>query len=151
MPNIVQVLKEEIRRLAKKETKALTTPMKQDVVKLKKLTAALRKHVRKLSRDNDLLLAAETRRQRNAPVIAPQDDKARITGKGIRSMRRKLRVSQMEFGKLVGVSPVTIFLWEKKNGALRLKDRARMGLLALRGVGAREAKGRLELMAKKAR
>jgi len=149
MPNIAQVLKEEIRRLAKKEAKALTSKIKKDVVNLKKSNVTMRRIVKQLWRDNDLLLNAEKRRQQNAPVIAPENSTARITAKGIRAMRKKLGLSQREFGRLVGVSIVSIFNWEKKEGALRLRDNTRAAILALRGIGAREAKRRLEMVANK--
>mgnify|MGYP001581528058 CR=1 FL=1 len=150
MPNIAQVLKEEIRRLAKKEAKALTTNLKKDVVKLKKSNVAMRRVVVQLKRDNDLLMAAEKRRQQSQPVIPPENaSKARITAKGIRAMRKKLGLSQTDFAKLVGVSVQIVCIWEKKDGALRLRDTTRAALLALRGIGAREAKRRLELVAAK--
>lgn len=146
MPNIAQVLKEEIRRLAKKEAKALTFTIKKDVVKLKKANVAMRRDVALLKRDNDLLMASEKRRQQSLPVAAPEASKARLTSKGIRAMRKKLGLSQAEFGKLVKVSTVSVGNWEKKDGGLRLKDGTRAAVLALRGLGAREAKRRLEMV-----
>ena len=149
MPNIAQVLKEEIRRLAKKEAKALTTNLNKDVVKLKKSNVAMRRLLAKLKKDNDLLLNAEKRRQQNAPVIAPETSKARLTAKGIRAMRKKLGLNHLEFAKLLGVSDPMVYIWEKKEGALRLRDNTRATILALRGIGAREARRRLEMVAVK--
>ena len=146
MPNIAQVLKEEIRRLAKKEAKAITGSIKRDVVRLKKSDVANRRIIKQLRRDNAVLLAAEKRRQQSVPVVAAGKDKARITAKGVRAMRKKLGLSQAAFAKLVKVSDLTVYNWEKKDGALRLRDEARAGILALRGVGAREAKRRLEML-----
>ena len=148
MPNIAHVLKEEIRRLAKKEAKALTGKIKKDVVKLKKANVALRRVVTQLKRDNDLLMASEKRRQQSQPAVAPENARrARLTAKGIRAMRKKLGLSQAEFGRLVKVSSVSVHIWEKKDGALRLRDSTRAAILALRGTGAREAKRRLEMVA----
>ena len=61
-------------------------------------------------------------------------------------MRRKLRLSQAQFARLLKVSPVSVYLWEKKQGALKLRDATRAAVLGLRGMGAREAKQRLKLM-----
>ena len=152
MPNIVHVLKEEIRRLAKKEAKALTSKLKKDMVKLKKSNVAMRRILKQLDRDSGLLLNAEKRRcqsQQNAPVIAPEKSRARVTAKGIRAMRKKLGVSQAGFAKLVGVSSQMVLIWEHKDGALRVKENTRAAILALRGIGAREAKRRLEMVAAK--
>ena len=150
MPNLAQVLKVEILRLASKVAREQTSQIKADAVRLKKANVILRKDVAQLKRDNSLLMASEKRRQENAPVIAPDKaDKARITAKGIRSLRKHLGLSQGDFGKLVGVTPGAVKIWERKEGALRLRDKTRTGILALRGLGAREAKRRLELLAKK--
>lgn len=147
MANLVQVLKEEIRRLARKEVKSETAKLKKDVVRVKKINVGLRRAVAQLRRDADLLINAEKRRQ-GVPVVAPDEAKgARLTAKGIRSMRRKLGLSQTDFAKLLKVSAVAVSIWEKKGkGALRLKERTRTAILALRGVGAREAKRRVEMI-----
>ena len=150
MSNIAQVLKAEILRLAGKVVREQTSKLKTDAVRLKKGNVMLRRDIAQLKRDNVLLLNAEKRRQQAAPQIAPEEaGKARITAKGIRAMRKKLGLSQAEFGRLVGVTVVAMGLWERKEGALRLRDKTRAGILALRGIGAREARQRLELLAAK--
>ena len=146
MPNIAQVLKAEICRLAKKEAKALTSKLTKDVVRLKKANVAMRRCVAQLKRDNDLLMASEKRRQQSQPVAPLTAGRARLTAKGVRAMRKKLGLSQAEFGRLVGVSTVSVGNWEKKDGPLRLKAGTRAAVLALRGLGAREAKRRLEMV-----
>jgi DNA-binding transcriptional regulator YiaG len=149
MPNLAQLLKEEIRRIARSETKSQTAKLRRDVVKVKKSNVALRRIIAQLERDNDLLMSTEKRRK--LPVVVAEDAKsARITAKGIRSLRRKLGLSQGDLGKLVGISTVTVGNWEKKGkGALKLKDKARAAIVALRDVGAREAKRRVEMVEEK--
>ena len=149
MPNLAAALKEEIIRLASKVSRQHSLRIKVDVVRLKKSNVALKKIIAQLQKDNELLLNAEKRRQLSAPVIANQKDTARISAKGIRAMRKKLSLSQAAFAKLVGVSSVAVFQWEKKSGPLKIRDTTRAALLSLRGVGAREAKRRLELVAVK--
>lgn len=148
MPNIAQLLKEEIRRISRSEIKAQTAKLKRDVVKSKKNIVVLRRIVAQLSRDNELLMSTEKRRRGLPAVVAPEDAKsARITAKGIRAMRRKLGLSQGDFAKLAGVTTVAVGLWEHKGkGALKMRDKTRVAILALRGVGAREAKRRVELL-----
>jgi DNA-binding transcriptional regulator YiaG len=147
MPNLARLLKEEIRRIARSEVKGNTAKLKRDVVKVKKSNVALRRIVADLKRDNELLMSSE-RRRKLPTTVAPEEAKsARITAKGIRSLRRKLGLSQADFGKLVGVSLVCVGLWEKKGpGALKVRGNARAALLGLRGLGAREAKRRVELL-----
>jgi DNA-binding XRE family transcriptional regulator len=77
------------------------------------------------------------------PPAAEEAAKARITGKGVRSLRRKLRVSQADFGKLIGVTAQAVVNMEKKSGPLAVRKVTRTAILAIRGMGAREAKARL--------
>lgn len=41
----------------------------------------------------------------------------------IRVLRKKLRLSQADFGKLLGTTPGAVYLWEKTLGALNLRDK----------------------------
>lgn len=151
MPNVGQVLKQEFARLAKKEVRAGTTALKADSVKLKKANADLKRRIAQLEKDNRRLVAAEDKRLKEAPQVAPQKaEKARITAKGMRSLRKKLGLSQAGFATLLGVSSQSVQLWEKKEGALAVRDATRAAIVSIRGIGAREAKARLEKMAKPA-
>ena len=62
----------------------------------------------------------------------------------IRSLRRKLGLSQKEFGKLAGVSTGAVTQWERKSGALKLRGATKTALLAIRGIGKAEARKRLD-------
>ena len=73
-------------------------------------------------------------------------DKARLTAKGMRSLRRKLRLSGQEFAQLVGVTGQAVYAWEKGNGPLKVRAKTRAAIVAIRGIGAREAKRRLAAM-----
>jgi DNA-binding transcriptional regulator YiaG len=74
---------------------------------------------------------------------AEDGKKARLTSRGIRSLRNRLRLSQADFGKLVGTTPGAVHLWERKDGPLSLRDKTKAALLSIRGLGAREAKEKL--------
>ena len=58
-------------------------------------------------------------------------------------------MTQEEFAKLVGVSSQGVYVWESKPGMLRLREATKAALMAVRGLGAREAKERLAGMAVK--
>ena len=70
----------------------------------------------------------------------------RVTAKGMRSLRHKLGLTQEEFAKLMGVTAQTIWMWEQKEGALRVRDTTKKAIFAIRDLGAREAKRRLQDM-----
>ncbi len=151
MVNIAAVLKQEILRLAGKAVRAAVTPMKKEKVALKKAVRALRKQVRKLEEDTRILMAQQERHGKLVVGAIPGDKLSiRITAKGMRSLRRKLGLTQAEFAKLIGVTQQTIWLWEKKDGALRVRQETKKAIYAIRGIGAREAKRRVQDMAKPA-
>ena len=54
-----------------------------------------------------------------------------------------MRLSQADFGKLLGATPHAVYLWEKKLGALNLRDKTKAAILSVRGLAAREAKEKL--------
>jgi DNA-binding transcriptional regulator YiaG len=144
MPNVMKVLRDEITRLARKEVKASVTKVHKPTVQLKHDVAALKRIVATLEKDNRRLQAVVAQVVKTQPAPAPADaDKARLTGKGIRSLRRKLRVSQADFGRLIGVTAQAVVNMEKKSGALAVRKGTRAAILAIRGMGAREAKAKL--------
>ena len=98
----------------------------------------------KLEKENKRLSSAMKKYQVEQ-LQKPDEEtkKARLTSKGIRSLRNKLGLSQAGFAKLVGVTTHAVFLWENKEGALSLRDKTKAALLSIRGLGAREAKQKL--------
>lgn len=148
MPDIGKVLKDEIRRLARKELRVATDVLRRDKFALKRAVAQLKRRVAQLERESRRLAAAASKRQAEAPSVAPEaGEKARLTSRTIRSLRRKMRLSQAEFAKLVGVSTFAVHRWEHRPGKLCLRRRTRLALLAVRGLGAREARARLNELA----
>ena len=145
MPNIGRVIKDEIARISRKEVKTGIGGLGKSNVNLKKIVADLKKRVASLEKENKRLIA-ETKRARPEPTQKPSEeqDKARFTSKGICSLRNRLRLTQADFAKLVGTTPHSVYLWEKKEGALNLRDKTKTALLSIRGLGAREAKEKLE-------
>ncbi|NLX20537.1 MAG: helix-turn-helix domain-containing protein [Phycisphaerae bacterium] len=145
MPNIAQVLKDEIQRLAKKEIKTPTSQLRKGLVALKRSVADLKKRISELERENRRLTATTRKRQQQQPA-APSDETASVwfTSKGIRSQRGKLGLSQADFAKLVGVSSLTVYQWERKEGKLTLRGPTKAALAGIRGIGVREARQRLE-------
>ncbi len=145
MPNIGKILRDEIQRLAKKQSKQTAAQLKGDTVALKRAVASLKRQLAQLRRDVRRLLAVETKRAKLAPAVAPeQAEKLRFSTKGIRSLRRKLKLSQAAFAKLVGVSSLAVYQWERKGGRLQLRQETRNKLAGIRGLGRREALKRLE-------
>ena len=145
MPNIGKVLKDEIARISRKEVKSAIGGLGKSNVNLKKIVADLKKRVASLEKENRRLVA-EAKKARPEPTQKPpkEQEKARFTSKGIRSLRNRLKLTQADFGKLVGSTTHAVYLWEKKEGALNLREKTKAALLSIRGMGARDAKEKLK-------
>jgi len=146
MSNVVKILKAEIARISKKEAKNATQGVGKSNTWLRKTVADLKKRLVLLEKKNKHLVAALKKFQVEQPQKPDQEEgrKARFTSKGIQSLRKKLRLSQADFGKLLGATPHAVYLWEKKIGALNLRDKTKAAILSIRGLGAREAKEKLK-------
>jgi DNA-binding transcriptional regulator YiaG len=145
MPNLSQVIKSEIARISRREIKTAVNPIKSSVVVLKKTAADLKKRMAALESDAKRLLAfqSEILAERKSTVAAASEGKARITSKGIRTLRRKLGLSQDGFAKLLGVSSQAVYIMEHKEGRVSLRSATLANLLSIRGIGKREARARL--------
>ena len=147
MPNIAKVLKEEIARISRHEAKIAVTPIRKPSMRLRKDVASLKARVAALEKENRALQALLTKIQVAQPQPASETvEKGWISGKGIKSLRKRLGLTQGELGRLVGVSNTAVVLWEKKSGMLKLRDKTKAAVFAIRGLGAREAKARLDGM-----
>ena len=149
MANIMTVLKAEIVRLARKEAKALTAPLRKPANTTRLTLADLKRRVAALEQENKRLAALLSKVPQPAPAEEPAKAKGWISGKGILSMRRKLGLSQEAFAQLVGVSPNAVYQWERKSGMLRLRSKTQAAVMSVRELGAREAKAKLAEMGKK--
>ena len=140
MPNIGSVLKEEIIRLSRKESRSQIDPTRRATIRQRREVAELKRQVAQLARQVALL----SRKALGAPVAVPADAQskpARFSAKGLRVQRERLGLSAEDFGNLVGVSAQSIYNWEHEKARPRAEQGAKVA--ALRGIGKREAKARL--------
>jgi DNA-binding transcriptional regulator YiaG len=140
--NIALALKETISRLAKKEIRTQTSKTKQavaqyrrDIAKLKREIQSQQKRVRKLE-------AERSKGTGQAPVEDDPMAGVRFSTRSVIAQRKRLKLSAEDYGKLVGVSPLTIYHWEK--GTARPRKAQLAGLAAMRGIGKREAMEKLK-------
>ena len=147
MPNVAKVLKEEISRLSRKEARSVTASLAKSNATLRSTVAALRKEVSGLKAEQKRLSLALSKLARNMGV-EPAKEEFRMTSRGVRALRRKLRLSQVRFAALLAVSPQAVFLWESKGGHLQFREESEAALRAVQNINASEARERL---AKKAR
>ena len=140
MPNIAQLLKDEISRLARKEVRAASAPLQQQIRELKKTNRQQREAINMLLRRVDQLQAlasSSTDKILKAPAIE-DDRQIRLSGTSIKKHRKRLGLSQGELGQLLNVSTNTIVRWEQDKSKPREAYRA--GIAQLRTMGVREVK-----------
>ncbi len=142
MPNIAAVLKEEIRRLARRE-------VRQQISKTRRAAAQHRREIAQLKRQLLLqerkLRALEAREGMDKSAGAEADNGippgTRFSPRSVRAQRKRLNLSAQQFARLLGVSPQTVYLWEQGKSRPRRSQLA--ALVAVRSVGRREALRRL--------
>ena len=136
MPNIAGVLKEEICRLAKKEIKA-------QVGKTQKAAAQYRRDIAKLKRlfsqqEREIKLLKKCAEQPGQPQNDRKEmEGIRFSARSVKAQRQRLGLSAADYGKLIGVSGLTIYNWEHEKARPRKAQLA--ALVAARGLGKREA------------
>ncbi len=143
MPNIASVLKEEITRLARKEVKAQTEATRKATAQYRRDIAQLKRTVDSLTRQVAYLEKQEQKRGAESPRTGDAEGR-RFSARGLKTHRGKLGLSAAEYAELVGVSGQTIYNWE--NGKSKPRAEQLAALVAVRGMGKREAVRKLELL-----
>ena len=139
MPNILSVLKSEISRLARKEAKQVVAPVKKASANYRGLIAGLRKQLDALQSEVAALRRAAPKAEKALATAQEPQGRFWITGKGVKALRKRLGLTQAQFGKLAGVSVPTIVNWEKVDGKVQIRRKATMARLQeLKGKGKRE-------------
>lgn len=145
MPNLSQVLRQEIDRIARRSQRALFVSLRWDIARLKRVVAAQRRSHIQLERDIAVLKSDLTERLKTPPS-APREEveKARLSPRLFLAQRKRLGLSREAFAMLLGVSAGSVFSWE--TGRSKPRNLAKAALVAIRKLGRREAQARLRLI-----
>jgi DNA-binding transcriptional regulator YiaG len=144
MSNIAVVLKDEIRRLAKKEIKSNTSSTKGAVAQFRRDIAKLKRLVQAQQKEIAFLKTQEQKRLGQPQATGEEElEGVRFSARSVRAQRQRLGLRQADYAKLVGVASMTIYNWE--SGKSRPRKEQLAAFVALRGLGKREAMKRLEL------
>lgn len=147
MPNIAQVLKAEITRLARKEIRQATDRLKKAGMSQRSENVALRRRVDELERE----VRALRRLSRTPDSGDGRNDEAasapfRFSAKGLAAQRRRLALSASECGVLLNASAQSIYNWE--SGVARPRAAHMPAIQAMRKLGKRQAASILEFAGK---
>lgn len=143
MPDVAAVLRQEIRRLARKEARDQLAPLKKSVTELRKRLSDAQREIGTLQKTVRTLEAEEARRLKTVPKPA-SEKRLRFSPRWVVSDRKRLGLSADDYGRLVGVSGQTIYAWE--SGTSRPREERLAAWAVVRGIGKRAARQRLELL-----
>jgi DNA-binding transcriptional regulator YiaG len=130
MSDFQKALKAEIIRLSRREIKRAIAPLKSATTKARSAIAGLKAALAK---------QAAAPAEAHIPGVSDKEVKAaRFSGKLVRKLRIRLGLAQAVFGKLIGVSSLTILDWEK--GHRKIGAKHRKALVALRKTSKRDIK-----------
>ena len=146
MPNIANLLKNEIARVARKEVRAETRGLKNAIAPYRSQIAELKRRTREL----ELQIRRLGRASARATPAANDEDAGqrnlRFSAKGLATQRKRLGLSAQAFGALIGASGQSVYKWEEGKTRPRAKHLPRIA--ELRGIGKKEAAARLAALGK---
>lgn len=159
MPNIMKELKAEIVRLSRKEIKQALAPAKRVTVAQRGLIAGLRRQVAAMQKELNTLKKAAPASGKDIQAPAEPQGRFWITGKGVKTLRKRLGLTQQAFGRLAGVTSNAVVKWEVQKGKLGLRKATAGRLQEIRGLKKRDvaemlgktkvAKGKVKKKAKR--
>ena len=147
MPNIANVFKAEISRLARKEVRENSDGLKKtvaaqrtEIAGLKRRLQAVEGMVKKLAKGQTAMSVRP-----HAPVSSVSGESSgaglRFRAKGMAANRKRLGLSAADFALLVGTTGQSVYAWEA--GKAKPRPEALAAIAALRGIGRLEAEARL--------
>lgn len=148
MATITTILRAEIARISRRELKASIGDLRKAVASGRATNAELRgrvveleRHVRSLTRElaRATKTIATSRNQADSTSTRPT---LRFRPQGMASHRERLGLSAGEFGKLIGASAKSVYMWEQ--GKTRPGERHLAAIAKLRTTGKREAQRQLQ-------
>lgn len=173
MATLANALKEEISRLARKEVRQQTAGTVKSVAQLERDVAALKSQVqdlrhtpsaprtpdasgqtvgKKTAGKKTASKKAPAKRQNGAekaadakPAAGTRSARAQFSPDALKVHRGRLELSADNYGKLIGVSGLSIYNWE--GGKAKPRESSIAALASIKGIGKREAARRLEALA----
>ena len=142
MANIQQLLNDEIRRLARKETSGSMKEIKSQLVELRRAVAELNRRLKALEGAAPQEVVIE---ESNCQQETKKKNTAlRVTSARIKTWRTKLGLNKSQYASLLGVNLLSVIRWE--SGESSPRDEQKRRIVAVRDMGKREL---AKLMAEK--
>ncbi len=145
MPDVANVLKEEISRIARKEIRARVDPLKKQVIELRRRLRAAEATLLQLQKTTNK--TANTVSRQSGAIVPDVEEtrQIRISANAVKKLRTRLRLTQAQMAQLVDVSTNTVVRWEQGTSSPRGGSRA--VIASMRSMGIKQVKKQLEKMA----
>jgi len=147
MSTLAQTIKDEIRRISRREIGLALSNFRRDHIALKKRLAEQKSRIfaiEKVNKELSKKQAAFGQDQRVEAGSGQEAEHVAVYARGIKSLRRRLGLSQIALATLVGMNRISIAHWEKKSGKLTIiKPEVRKRLMELKGMKKAEVMARL--------
>ena len=140
MSKFEDAVRAEVLRLVRKELRAQVAPLQKEVRELRRAFSQTRKQLAQIEK-----LTPKQAEPAAVPALEASEEeisKSRISGNLIRSLRRRLGITQGQLATLVAVSLSAVTLWETNKRRPTGQNRA--AIVALRKLGRREVARMLE-------
>jgi DNA-binding transcriptional regulator YiaG len=141
MPNVASVLRSEITRVARKEVRSETVPLRKAVSAYRKEIAALKRRAHAVEQLLQRLAKGQSKVSAR-PEVDQDPGKFRFSAKGLASQRQRLGLSAEHCGLLLGASSQSIYNWEQ--GKARPLAKHLAAIAAVKGMSKTDATARLD-------
>lgn len=138
MANIGVALKQEITRLARKESRQQVDSTRKASTQQRREIAALKKRIGQLEREVKAMTRKAARATSVGAAVEPDAaaPRTRFSAKGLQALRARLDLSAADLGRLLGVSAQSVYNWEHDKA--RPKPAQLERLAAVRVLGKRK-------------
>jgi len=142
LPNFASTIRDEVRRLARKESRAAVTPLRKQIHWLRRSLAQQRRALAQMER------AARAAARRPAASPSPGENsegaQVRFSPAWMKKHRARLKMSREKYAKLLGASAQSVLGWE--SGRTRPRRKTVEAWARLRRMGVREIRNALDAL-----
>ena len=142
MPNIAQAIKQEIARVARREIRSETQPLKSAAARYRSDIAALKRQVATLERKLRRATKGAGEHSQQSAASVKSEQRHRFSAKGFAMQRARLGLSAREMAQLLCVSQLSVYKWEQGKARPRAKQLA--AIASVRKMGKREVAAKLK-------
>ena len=133
MANIQQILNDEIRRLARKETSGAIKELKGQLVELRKTVAELNRRLKAMEKNT---APVESVIIQSSDEASENRKSVRVTAERIVKWRNKLGLNKSQYADLLGVNLLSVLRWESGKSVPRAEQKRK--IVEIRDMGKRE-------------